>query len=115
LRVQLSPSRRSEQRIESPSLRLSRASATFRQLEALSPFIRTFRRRYRGDEPVSFQPMQHLVQRAGARVKPTTGLLFHVLSDRVSVGRPSAQRDEDVERQIGQRRPWAWVVCHTIR
>jgi hypothetical protein len=52
--------------------------------------------------PSSFN--RGLVQRAGAGVEPTTGLLFYVLSDRVSVGRSIAQRDEDVKRQIGQGR-----------
>jgi Na+/pantothenate symporter len=47
-------------------------------------------------------------------VSRPTGLLFHVFSDRVSVGGSTAQRDEDVKRQIGQHRLGACVGCHAI-
>src|SRR5262249_33442120 len=101
--------------MKSPSFGLSCLSPALCQLKVLSPFIRTVRRLYRRDEPFCVQAVQRLVQRASARVEPTAGLRFHVLSDRVSVDRSTSQRDEDVKRQIGQDWPQPCVVGHVPR
>src|SRR5262245_42233979 len=110
LQIELALARRPNQRVQPPCLGLNGTPALGGELKIAAPLVGRLRRFRRRDEALLLQPVQRLIQRAGARVETTAGLLFHVLSDRVAVSGTVAKRDEDVKREIGQRRPGAPLV-----
>ena len=58
----------------------------------------------RDNQSLVSQATQHLIERTSRGIEASAGLLFDVLSDRVSVGRALPKGKEDVEHQIRQGR-----------
>ena len=74
------------------------------QREVLAPRIHVAGSVNRDNESFVRETAQYLVQGTGRGVEASARLLLDVLSDRVSVRRPLAEREEDVEHQVGQGR-----------
>ena len=104
LRIQLALPCRSHERCQALGFLRRGSSSRSCQREVLASRIHVGRAVNRDNESFVRETAQYLVQGTGRGIEASARLLLDVLSDRVSVRRPVAEREEDVEHQVGQGR-----------